>query len=283
MNEHQLHTRFRELGFELPHSSIKRWSRQGLLPQPTVAMSRGTGGGRGRAADWPEKTVEQAAAIYSIRNQGYPGLERRIAPHTIATIRGFANTFFMWLEEYRTNVDDPQLGAFNNRFFTAIDVKVPSEYVKETDTRNDKGEVWTWRDALFDEARETLAVKWITAVEKVGLGISVTTPVTIRYYFGRVEPKKQDPEENARIPLCYLVSVVLTSKIDRVQVIALEFSKLKGLPRLVADDDALLGVKLQEEGWIKVTDTEQQSDLADKVTASIPPFEEELVVEGDVA
>jgi hypothetical protein len=283
MNVRELHVRFRELGFELPHSSIKRWSLQGLLPQPNIAASRGVGGGRGRTADWPEATVEQAAAIYAIRNQEYPGQKKRIAPKTVTTIRSFANTFFLSLEEYRENIDDPQLNGFSNRFFTPIDVKVPSKFVKETDSKNDKGEVWSWRPALYDEAHEALAVKWIATVEKVALGIPVTTPVTIRYYFGRMEPQKQDPEENARIPLCYLIGVALTSKIDMVQVIALEFSKLKELPRLVTEDDAFLAVKLQDEGWIKASDTGQQSDLVDKVVASIPPFEERLLAEGGAA
>jgi hypothetical protein len=283
MNERELHARFSELDFELPHSSVKRWSRQGLLPQPDVTTSRGLSGGRGRAADWPKATVKQAAAIYAIRNQEYPGKKKRIAPKTVAAIRGFANTFFEWLEKYRDNIDDPQLNEFSNRFFTPIDVKVPSEYVKETDRRNIKGEVRTWRLALFDEAREALAAKWIASVEKAALDIRVTTPVTIRYYFGRVEPKKQDPEENARVPLCYLISVALTSKIDMVQVIALEFSKLKELPRLVTEDDAFLGVKLQDEGWIKASDSGQQSHLLDKVTASIPPFDERSLAEGGAA
>jgi hypothetical protein len=279
MNEHELHTQFRELGFDLPHSSIKRWSRQGLLPKPDVATSRGTGGGRGRAANWPEATVEQAAAIYAIRNQGYPG-KRRIAPNTISIIRNFANTFFATLEAYRTNVDDLRLDDFGDRFFTFIDVKVSSAYVQETDTRNDKGEVWKSRYALFDEAYEALAVKWITAVEKAALGVPVTTPVTISYYFGRVEQKKQVPDE--LIPLCYLLSVASVSEIDKVEVIAQE-SKLKRLPRRVAEDDMLLGVKIRDEGWIGVKDEEQPSNLVNKIATSITPFAKDLVVGGSVA
>lgn len=279
MNERELHVRFRELGFELPHSSIKRWSLQGILPQPKIAPSRGVGGGRGRTADWPEATVGQAAAIYAIRNQEYPGQKKRIAPKTVTTIRSFANTFFLWLEDLRDNNDDPQLNEFSNRFFTPIDVKIPSQYVKETDRRNNKGEVWTWRLALFDEAREALAAKWIATVEKVALGIPVTTHVTIRYYFGRFMPKELDPEEYARIPLRYLIGVAITSKMDVVQVIARTFSGPKELARLATEDDAFLGVKLEDKGWIKASDAGDQSDLENKVTASIPPLEERLLVE----
>jgi hypothetical protein len=282
MNEHELHERFLDLDFELPHTSIKRWSRQGLLPKPALSTSRGTGGGRGRIADWPEETVEQAAAIYAIRNQGYSGLKRRIVPHTISTIRSFANTFFKSLEDYRTNVNDPLLDDFSNRFFTMVDVKVPSAYVQDTDTKNDKGEVWKWRSVLFDEAHEAHAVKWITAVEKVALGVPVTTSVTISCYFGRVEHEQLASEENTLIPLCYLLSVAAKSKIDKVEVIAQE-SKLKELPRLVAEDDALLGVKLQDEVWLKVVDTEQPNDLVHKVKASIPLFADDLVLGGGTA
>jgi hypothetical protein len=282
-NERELHARFRELGFELPHSSIKRWSRQELLPKPSIVTSRGVGGERGHAAEWPEATVEQAAAIYAIRNQGYPGRKKRIAPKTVVAIRGFANTFFAWLEEYRTNVNDPQLGDFSNRFFTAIDVKVPSEYVKETDSRNYKGEVWTWRPALYDEAHEALAVRWIATVEKVALGVPLTTPITMRYFFGRPKLKKLDLEENARIPLRYLIGVAITSKMDVVQVIARTFSEPKELARLATEDDALLGVKLLDEGWIKASDAGQQSDLVDKVAASIPPFEERVLAKDGAA
>ncbi|MEI7827685.1 MAG: hypothetical protein WCI87_07835 [Euryarchaeota archaeon] len=237
-----------------------------MLPKPVVATSRGTGGGRGRAADWPEATVAQAAAIYSIRNQGYPGLKRRISPHTISTISGFANTFFMWLEQYRTNVNDPKLEDFGNRFFTSIDVKVPSEYVKDTDIRNDKGEVWKGRDALFDEAREALSVKWITTVEKVALGIPLMTPVTIRYYFGRIEPDRQ--EEDTHAPLRYLIGAAMKSKIDMVRVISLSSSKLEQLPQ-VAEDDAFLGAKIEDEGWIRLSDSKDRGDVADRLTGWI--------------
>jgi len=279
MNERQLHIRFRELGFELPHSSVKRWSREKLLAQPTINSSRGTGGGRGREADWPEETLGQAAAIYSIRNQGYPGQKKRIAPHTISTVRNFANQFFASLEAYRTNVNDPLLDDFGDRFFSLIDVKIPSAYVQETVARNDKGEVWTPRYVLFDEAHEALAVKWITAVEKVALGVPVTTLVTISYYFGRVELKKQYPQETEPIPLRYLLSVAAASEIDKVEVIAQEL-KLKGLPQRVAEDDALLGVKFRDEVWIGVKDEEQPSNLVDKVATSIPPFSKDLVSGG---
>lgn len=251
MNERELHARFRELGFELPHPSIKRWSRQGLLPQPGVAASRGVGRGRGRAADWPESTVKQAAAIYTMRNQGYPGQKKRISPKTVAAISGFANTFFVWLEEYRSNVNDPQLSAFYNRFYTPIDVKVPSEFIKENDRKNDKGEVWSWRPALFDEARESLAVKWIATVEKIELNIPVTSPLAIKYDFSRARPRGDDALENATIPMLYRFGSAEVSEADAIYVIALTFPEYENLALSFEKNTALVGFK-DRDGWTQV-------------------------------
>jgi hypothetical protein len=278
MNEGELHAQFHELGFEIPHSSVKRWSRQNLLPRPDVATSRGTGGGRGRSADWPDATVEQAAAIYALRNQDYPGRKKRISPKTIIAIRVFANTFFVWLEEYRHNTDDPLLGDFRNRFFS--DVDVPSKFVRETDRRNDKAKASGSRLAFYDGAREALAVKWITAVEKVSLGVPLTTSVTIRYYFARLLPKTQDPVASTRIPLCYLMSTAAKSRSDRIEINALSYSELKGLAKLVIEDEAFLGVKLDAEGWIGVKDEQDWSDLEDQVTTSILSFSERALAGG---
>jgi hypothetical protein len=268
MNQEELHSRFGELGFELPHSTVKRLSRQKLLAKPRMVMSRGPGGGRGRSSDWPEETVAQAAAIYAIREQYYHGQKKRLSLKTVKTVQRFANTFFVQLEEYRNNTDDPDLGDFRNQFYGEVDLQEPSNFVVEGEGANDTLPKRSWRLAFFNETYEALAVKWITAHERAMLGIPLTTPVTIRYYFG---PQSDTPANEGGAdrgsPLCYLFAVAMRSNIDRVHVTASP-SDLEKLPQLAAEDDAFLGAKIEGEGWIRVSDP--PSHLVELISSFIP-------------
>jgi len=82
MNYKELQKRLRRLGISISEGTLRRWASAGLVPRPTTFFKRrkGTPGrppktlkfeqpSRGRFTDWPEDVVEQAAAIWAIRNK----------------------------------------------------------------------------------------------------------------------------------------------------------------------------------------------------------------------
>jgi hypothetical protein len=74
MNFDELSARLDKLGIiSMPGGTIRRWRWQGLIEGPE-AKWKGPHGGRGRFMEWPERAVEEIAAVWAV---GHNGLHTR--------------------------------------------------------------------------------------------------------------------------------------------------------------------------------------------------------------
>ena len=78
MNIEAITQKLRALGVTVPAGTIRRWSAEGLVPAPQRVQNPA---GRGRLSDWPEATVEEAAAVWALRH-----LNTKVAAPTVDVI-----------------------------------------------------------------------------------------------------------------------------------------------------------------------------------------------------
>ncbi len=78
MNIVDVTDKLRTLGVTIPAGTIRRWSAEGLLPAPQRVQNPA---GRGRLSDWPDATVEEAAAVWALRH-----LNTKVAAPTVDVI-----------------------------------------------------------------------------------------------------------------------------------------------------------------------------------------------------
>lgn len=79
MNIEELSDKLRSLGITVPSGTLRRWAAEGLISAPKRIQNPE---GRGRLSDWPEASVEEAAACWAVRH-----LTTRGAPPSVETIR----------------------------------------------------------------------------------------------------------------------------------------------------------------------------------------------------
>lgn len=65
MNIEEIITRLHTLGVDIPPGTLRRWAAEGLISAPQRTQNPH---GRGRLSDWPETTVEEAAACWALRH-----------------------------------------------------------------------------------------------------------------------------------------------------------------------------------------------------------------------
>jgi GNAT superfamily N-acetyltransferase len=61
----KLQLRLRELGVDVPDDTVRRWATTKLITGPTRYSKSGQ---RGQFRDWPEESVEEAAAVWALKN-----------------------------------------------------------------------------------------------------------------------------------------------------------------------------------------------------------------------
>ncbi len=79
MNIESVTDKLRALGLMIPAGTIRRWSAEGLIPPPLRVQNPD---GRGWLSDWPEATVEEAAAVWAVRH-----LNTKVAAPTVDVIK----------------------------------------------------------------------------------------------------------------------------------------------------------------------------------------------------
>jgi len=229
MNIQELKKKLSGLGITIPPSTLRNWQSEGLIS----ANSKG----KGSKVDWPESVIPTIAGIYAVRRDS-EGRVKRISVSDLKKVRDFANNFFATLERYRNNTDDPRLLDFYETIYTDVDFKEPI-------TLPD-GSIARFRLLFLSEELHPLVMTWIATVEKLLLGIPVTTPAAITYYLCR-RAKGRDAYENAFIPKEYFLATAQLATTDLVQIATLpDCATLRD--KLDAIFDTLVGVKT-EEGW----------------------------------
>ena len=67
------------LGFSIGLSTLKRWAYEGIITRPQRYRT-GKGGKKGRAVKWSPRAVEEACAVWAIRNsnitRAFPSIKR---------------------------------------------------------------------------------------------------------------------------------------------------------------------------------------------------------------
>jgi hypothetical protein len=68
MDHDEFSDRLSEIGLspkDLPRSTLRNWAREGLIPGPSPYSKKGRSG---RFRNWPQEAVEEAAAVWALRN-----------------------------------------------------------------------------------------------------------------------------------------------------------------------------------------------------------------------
>jgi hypothetical protein len=65
MNIEEFTARLRKLGLDIPAGTLRRWAAEGLISPPQRTQNPH---GRGRLSNWPEATLEEAAACWAVRH-----------------------------------------------------------------------------------------------------------------------------------------------------------------------------------------------------------------------
>jgi hypothetical protein len=142
MDFEELSARLDKIGISIPGGTIRRWRWQGLIEGPE-AKWKGPHGGRGRFMEWPERAVEDIAAIWAVRrNRLYT---RPPSAKRIEQIKSVVHSFHIWPAAFYTLPPFIVAGPMRGTILKYDDIKM----------RFDQ-----------DEQLHDLVVKWIIAVEK---------------------------------------------------------------------------------------------------------------------
>ncbi len=143
MNIEEFTDRLRRLGIDVPAGTLRRWAAEGLITAPKRIQNPE---GRGRLSDWPETSVEEAAACWAVRH-----LTTRGAPPTIETIRKVRLLSYTLYE----------------RPFDIIRGDVKSDGTRSL--------------YLFSSALHPLVINWAVTVEKVRRAWPVLKPARLTF------------------------------------------------------------------------------------------------------
>lgn len=101
MDSDELVSQLHNLGFDVPKGTLRRWASEGLIKGPAPVGRKGK---RGRFMSWPSETVEQAAAIYVIRDCYGPKKKIR----SLLAVKELVDRFYAIVNEFREK-EDPQI------------------------------------------------------------------------------------------------------------------------------------------------------------------------------
>ena len=135
---------------ELPRSTLRNWAREGLIPRPTPYSKPGK---QGRYRNWPEEAVEQAAAVWALRNLKSDRFLSRPPSNTIKRVK------FEATDTYETFENDADFHhKIHNRSFDPEGKE--GYYLKSYDLH-------------------PFIVTWIATIEKVRHKMSVNEPANV--------------------------------------------------------------------------------------------------------
>lgn len=179
--------RLRELGIsqrDLPMSTVRRWSAEGLLPKPKTYYTSVTGG-PGKRAFWPVETAEQAAAVWYLRHADMKwttSTKRSLlaAKKVVEDFYSSVRTLNRALDRFANRRDAEgskrlQLAyrAFN-RLLAKVDVP-PNRYFPDGA-----------RGAMYGGYElHPLVVNWIVALEKIRHDYPLSQPARVSFNWNR--------------------------------------------------------------------------------------------------
>jgi hypothetical protein len=98
--------RLKRLGVDVTMATVRNWAKQGLIPSYEPLQS-GKGGRGGRPTNWPPEAVEEAAAVWAVKEAA----ETRLTPKEIRDIQMIGvRTFYTPQAYYTWSHDVPLTG-----------------------------------------------------------------------------------------------------------------------------------------------------------------------------
>jgi len=159
VNFEELSSRLEELGIVIPGGTIRRWRWQGLIEGPE-ARWKGPHGGRGRFMEWPERTVEDIAAMWAVRRDGSQALPP--SAKRIEQIKSVVQNFYRWPIATYKLPPFTLAGPMRGTTLKCSDIKMRF---------------------AEDERLHQLVVKWIIAVEKAKRLWPMSEPARVVFHW----------------------------------------------------------------------------------------------------
>lgn len=141
---------------KLPRSTLRNWARDGLIPGPKAYSKEGE---RGRFRNWPEEAVEEAAAVWALRNLKLDRFLSRPTSNMVKLVKLEAKAIH---ERFKTDVDFPE--KIHDRGFNLEGKE--GFYLKSYDLH-------------------AFIVTWIATIEKVRHNKSVIEPANVIFNWER--------------------------------------------------------------------------------------------------
>lgn len=153
----ELKDRLKEVGAPVTEKTLRQWGEEHKIEnhQPNPFRT-----GRGHAEDWPEKALEEACAMWALRNSKSVAL--RLSPEIIETIKRSAS--LLYISPYALYTLPPMRGGLLRN------PVIPYEQIKMTFISERPEEVSLFpgeNDEKKFEALSSLIITWIAALEKV--------------------------------------------------------------------------------------------------------------------
>jgi hypothetical protein len=101
MDSDELVSQLHNLGIDVPKGTLRRWASEGLIKGPEPVGRKGR---RGRFMSWSSESLEQAAAIYVIRD--CYGHKKKIK--SLLAVKELVDRFYAIVNEFREK-EDPQV------------------------------------------------------------------------------------------------------------------------------------------------------------------------------
>jgi hypothetical protein len=156
------------LGLDIKLSTLKRWAYEGLIEKPQ-RYKKGKGGKKGRAVKWSMRAVEEACAVWAVRNSNItkvPPSKSRIeeVKHEVERVYRYPAAIYI----LRRLVKSP---------LKRDDDDSPSDVFTVLNT--DK----VTMKLVDDDEMHKLITAWITAIEKARKGWPIPEPVKVIFHW----------------------------------------------------------------------------------------------------
>lgn len=182
LTHEELQARLQALDLHIGLSTLKRWAYEGVIQRPQ-RYKRGKGGKKGRAVKWSPRAVEEACAVWAIRNGN---ITRKIPSiKTIEEIkRAVRRVYQSPIAVYRIPLP-PKIHSLS------LEENEENEPLEEVVAGLDIDDVSM--ELVDDEELHSLMTIWIAAAEKARKGWLVTEPAKVVFHWYRVHERFGTP------------------------------------------------------------------------------------------
>ncbi len=183
----EIERRLRELGIsqrELPMSTVRRWSAEGLLPRPDTYYTS-ISGGPGKHALWPLETVEHAAAVYYLRHSDVKWAKS--SKENLLRAKQFVDEFYASVDKFNrvlAQYPSPRDEAASKKLMAAH--SAIDRVLKKVDVPPNQYFPNGARGMMYGSYElHPLIVSWIVALEKIRHHYTLFKPARASFNWNR--------------------------------------------------------------------------------------------------